>query len=166
MSMIIRKFPRMTGEKWNEFLGCQSKDVHAKPFPKFVEWLVTQRGTWERMAATETGRKPGAGGRAEGTAHYGEYYEYYKGEAHYGGYYEWSDEKRSCYGRGEKGHIRRDCPNAEGGDDRKKSDSRRPPEHKRFWCALHKGDRTKRCWTNSCQDLREMTDNALSLIHI
>ena len=59
----------------------------------------------------------------------------------------------------EKGHIRRDF--IESGRDRKtkRSDNRRPPEHKRFWCALHKGDKTKRCWSNSCQELK-MTDNA------
>ena len=155
MSMIIRKFPRMTGEKWNEFLGGQSNDVQAKPFPKFVEWLVAQRGIWERMAAADGGRKPGASGRADGMAHYGEYFE---GDVHYGDSYERSEERRSCYGCGEEGHIRRDCPAGRGGEKRK-SDFRRPPEHKHFWCALHKGDNTKRCWSNSCQELK-MTDNA------
>ncbi len=35
---------------------------------------------------------------------------------------------------------------------------RKSPKVKKFWCALHKGDKSKKCNTVSCTELRKLTD--------
>ena len=68
-------------------------------------------------------------------------------------------EVRRCFGCGEEGHIRRHCPKGKNQNrsfDEKKP--RRPPKIKKHWCAYHKEDQSKRCWSNSCQDLRKFAD--------
>ena len=57
MSSIVRKFPRVVGEKWNEFLTGQEAAVVAKPFPTFITWLQSQRLVWERMSASDASTK-------------------------------------------------------------------------------------------------------------
>ena len=38
--------------------------------------------------------------------------------------------------------------------------TRQKPKVKKYWCAFHKDDPTRNCFSNSCQDLRRMTDKA------
>ena len=53
ISEILRKFPRSVCERWNVHLSSQTEDIKMKPSDEFVTWLVSQRETWERMAAVE-----------------------------------------------------------------------------------------------------------------
>ena len=57
MSSMVRKFPRLIGEKWHEHLSLQVSSVKARSFAEFIVWLASQRERemWERMAASEIG---------------------------------------------------------------------------------------------------------------
>ena len=142
MSLIVRKFPRLTGEKWNEHLSKLTSTVKSRPFPEFVMWLSSQREMWERMCANEFGKKGGLGGKFGGAF-----------------FVEEGDVKsdRRCYSCGEEGHVRRFCTNKRSFDESLRK-PRKSPKHKKFWCAYHKDDNGKRCYTNSCQDLRKISD--------
>lgn len=54
------------------------------------------------------------------------------------------------------GHIERQCTNK--GNKNGKSLPRKPTKVKKFWCALHKDEKGKRWFSNSCSALRAMTD--------
>ena len=68
-----------------------------------------------------------------------------------------------CYTCGETGHISKFCPNKKpsGGGSSK---YRAPLKVKKFFCALHKDDKSKRCDSNSCIDLRKMKDAQLRVV--
>ena len=143
MSLILRKFPRVIAEKWTEYLTSQSVDVKSKPFPNFVEWLNTQKDIWEGLVAAGFVGRGKSSGSNSANAFFSD------------------SQPRSftCYGCGGEGHRKRECPE-------KKPETQKTPKPtktlkvKKFWCAFHKGDATKRCQSISCQDLRKMTDVA------
>ena len=54
MTSIMKKFPRITVERWNEFLTTQEDTVKLKPFATFVEWVKSQRMIWEQMVVTSS----------------------------------------------------------------------------------------------------------------
>ena len=56
MSTIVCKLPNSVSEKWAEFIVKQENTVKSKPFPTFVNWLVSQKEIWEHVAAVETNR--------------------------------------------------------------------------------------------------------------
>ena len=53
MALMLGKFPSSVGEKWAEYIVAQDDSVKAKPFPTLIEWLVSQKEIWERVAAVE-----------------------------------------------------------------------------------------------------------------
>ena len=131
MGSILKRFPRSVVEKWNEFLCTLDRSAKMKPFAYFIKWLETQREVWERMVSSEAGNRTPS--------------------VHFGDVSSRSD-KRSCFSCGEEGHIRRFCPKAEG------KKARRKPMHKKFWCAYHRDDDSRVCWSGSCQDLKRISD--------
>ena len=135
MSEILRKFPRPVCEKWNEFLSGQDENIKLKPFETFVEWLVKQREMWERMA---TVLPPSAR----------------SSRSHYSDNDRDDFPSKKCFVCNKEGHMKRDCP--ESSSSQKPPKTRRKPEVKKFWCALHKGDPTRNCFTNSCQALQRI----------
>ena len=134
MSLIVRKFPRLIGEKWNEYLCQLTYTVKSRPFPEFVTWLSSQREMWERMCDNEIGRKGGIGGKF-GCAFFGE-----EGDGASG---------RKCFTCGDEGHIQKFCTNKRSLEVSSRK-PRRCPKHKKFWCAYHKDDKGKVCFTNNC----------------
>ena len=117
-----------------------------------MQWLASQREMWGRMAATDVGRKRNDNINKSGGAYFVEE--------------EKLDPVRKCYLCGEEGHIRRFCQKKGGGrynkdiysKDVNNKRQRRPPTVKKYWCAYHKDDKTKGCWSNSCQELKRMSD--------
>ena len=76
---------------------------------------------------------------------------------------------KSCYGCGELGHIKPVCPNGskqnrnggrggKGGGSARQQQPRRKPLIKKFWCALHKEDPSRRCRSVNCEELRHLSD--------
>ena len=143
MSEIVRKFPRSVAEKWNEYLSLQEDSVQVQPFVEFVSWLETQRNMWGRMEAIEIPSK--------------------SAKTFYGNEHDNRDAPRTCYSCGEEGHLKRDCPKSKKHPNPPKP--RKKPSVKKFWCALHKGDESRKCFSNSCQDIRRMeTGKRLELL--
>ena len=133
MSAILKKFPRAVSEKWHESLTSKTNDEKAKPFPVFIEWMKSQKETWERIAATDVGRKGAGPPKTDGS--------FFVSEV----------QGKKCYSCGNVGHVRRDCPN------RKDKKKRRHPKVKKFWCAYHKGDtHDHNCFTDSCEELKKI----------
>ena len=135
MNAILRKFPRLVSEKWHEHLLSQDDTERVTPFPIFVEWLKSQKSMWECMVVT-VGTKSkiinGFVGDSSGGAR-----------------------GKTCFGCKEEGHIKRDCPKGRSSrSDNSSRQPRKPPTTKKFWCALHKGDLSKHCWSQSCMELR------------
>ena len=87
MTSIMKKFPRVTVERWNEFLTVQEDEVRLKPFATFIEWVKSQRLIWEQMIATSSDLE-----KKTSKSNFG------------------NVEKR-CFGCDAVGHIRQDCPN-------------------------------------------------------
>ena len=56
MSTILCKFPVSIAVKWAEYIETKDNLVKAKPFPTFIEWLISQKSVWERVAAVELRR--------------------------------------------------------------------------------------------------------------
>ena len=143
MKIVLRKFPRVIGEKWQEKLNSQSAQEKRKPFPHFILWLTSQKEIWERMvAAGISGDKPGS--KALG---------FFAGADSFTG---------QCYKCGDTGHKRQDCKNSgsNGGGGKRDNATSKRPSVKKFWCAFHKGDPGKRCTSIMCADLRKMADAA------
>ena len=139
MSIIVKKFPRAVEERWHEHLLDRSPDDKAKPFPVFIAWLTRQKEKWACMVSSDDERT--------------------RSDSHY------ADEARSvvdrqCFGCGESGHIRRNCPKNKSNSKDVSSRPRKATKVKKYWCALHKDDKTKKCYSNSCADLRKMSDSA------
>ena len=140
MHSIIGRFPRSIAEKWTEFLSSLRDEVQLKPFPEFIKWIVEKRNIWERMAAADSKNKSSAR-----NSFYGDSQPFVK----------------TCHGCGEAGHLKRECPKnrqnpgTRGGA---VSKPRKKPLVKKFWCALHKDDESRRCFTNACMQLRTMSD--------
>ena len=139
MSAILKKFPRSVSEKWHETLTSKTNDEKAKPFPVFVSWMKSQKETWERIAATDVGRKEGpakGGGGKEGNFHIGAV----------------GDSEKTCFGCKKEGHIKRNCPSKGNNNKNKKH-----PKNKKFWCAYHKGDPADRsCLSETCEELKKV----------
>ena len=62
--------------------------------------------------------------------------------------------EKQCFRCGEKGHIQPNCPKTP------KKPPRKNPVVKKFWCALHKDDKSRKCFSDSCRELRKLTDVA------
>ena len=144
MSLILRKFPRSVGERWYDHLSVQSSELKLKPFPILIEWLKSRKEPWQSMAAVDVSRSSGPFGLC-GSAFYGQE----RNPASQG-------QNRVCYGCGMEGHVRRSCPKEQRSESYDNQNDppkkRKKPTVKRFWCALHKGERT--CFSDSCQELR------------
>ena len=139
MTSILRKFPRDVAERWNDFLTGRSEDEKMKPFPVFVDWLKSRKETWDRMVTSTDPVKKRTGG---GT-YFGDF----------------EKKEKRCHSCNEVGHLIRDCPSKKkqgGGGGAKNKKPRPKPKVKKFWCALHKGDATKRCDTDTCQELKKL----------
>ena len=136
MSSILRKFPRTVGEKWHDHLSQQTPDKKLNPFPVLIEWLKSRRETWEGMAAVNIGRSSGG----DESAFFGQ-----------------EGPTKLCYRCGKEGHVIRLCPdNKQQQQQQRDPKKRKKPSVKKFWCALHKGDGSRRCFSDSCQELRRM----------
>ena len=118
MSAILKKFPRLVGEKWSEFLCSLDHADKIKPIIAFIKWLEMQREIWETMVANDFNPKK-KDFSLFSSGHYGE---------------QMLDkfDQRSCYFCGEEGHIKRNCPT--------RGKERGKPVIKQFWCAYHKDD--------------------------
>ena len=140
MSVIVKKFPCSIEERWHDHLLDRSPSDKAKPFPVFIQWLSRQKQKWSSMISTETDAM----------------------EVYYG------EEKRSaddklCFGCGEPGHIRKFCKlksKPSGGGYGKRG----VLKVKKFHCALHKEDKSRKCDSNSCIDLRKMADKQMRVV--
>ena len=139
MTEVMRKFPRPVREKWNEYFCQQDSSTKSKPFEEFVMWLGTQREMWERMAATEI---------PKGRSTKGFYVDHNDGGSFRG----------KCHSCGEQGHHQRDCSNRKYERTRTPT-PRKKPTVKKFWCALHKDEGSRKCFSNSCQELRKTEVN-------
>ena len=144
LSSVLIKFPRSVAEKWTERSMSLSDSDKFRPFPAFIEWLSTQKQIWEGVEALNISK--GAGKQV--SSYFGDGFQTPA-----------AMNNMKCCQCGEEGHRKRDCP------DRTKSDSAgggggnkkvpKKPKVKKFWCAFHRGDVTKRCSSVSCQDLRQ-----------
>ena len=135
MASILRKFPRNVGEQWHDHLIQRSPNEKLNPFPVLIEWLKSRRQTWESMAAVDC-----------------EIWE--EGESSFYGENN-SIKKKPCFRCGKDGHVQRWCPenNEETRDN--SGDGPKPPRKKplvkKYWCALHKEEPSRRCHSESCQ---------------
>ena len=138
MSMILRKFPRLVGEKWSEHLIGQADDVKLKPFDQFITWLTTQRNIWEQMAATESLDDDEVNPFSQS----------FFGNS--------GVVNKKCYGCNKVGHVKSNCPEKK---DNKNRQPRGAPKVKKHWCALHLGDPNRKCFSTNCQELRRLDAN-------
>ena len=141
MASILRKFPRVTGEQWYDYLGQQKSERKLNVFPVLIEWLKSRRATWEGMASVNVHRREDV-------------------------FFVQSASNRYCYLCGSEDHILRDCPEKNNGQHNRnqqvggppggsvKKKQRPNPSTKKYWCALHKDDATRRCYSDSCKELR------------
>ena len=146
MGSILGKFPRTVAEKWVEHLSTQSTQTKLQPFQAFVNWLGERKEVWQQMVVAQMSVDGDEfcmfGGGDSGD------------DRNNGG----DVTLRKCFGCGKTGHIRRDCPD--------KKRQKQPPSHtpksrpptqvKLFWCALHKGEPGRMCYSESCQGLRKV----------
>ena len=140
MSSIVKKFPRVVGEKWNEYLTEQDAAVIAKPFPTFITWLQNQRRVWERMSAANASSKLSSK----------------SSQMFYGGV---GPTEKRCYGCREVGHVKRDCPKKHQDGSVKNPPKRNQPKPlkvKKFKCAFHKSEAGKKCFSDTCNDLKRV----------
>ena len=151
LGALVRKFPIQEAVKWQEYLAKQERDVQARPFPSFMLWLEDAGASWEPLAASGTGVK-GKAGTAQVHLFLGEEEDSNR-------------QSKPCFKCGEVGHWKRNCPqyssngaaNSTGGSKGavlKTPKERRPPIHKKFHCALHKGAPGRGCSTWSCVALK------------
>ena len=133
MSHILRKFPRSVSEKWVEHLSSLDNKLQSKPFPQFIVWLIKMRFIWEQMVTVDSKSK------SSSSSFFG------NDAAQY---------RPTCFTCGEEGHKYMHCPKKI----QPAKKPRGPPQFKKFWCAFHKGDPSKKCWTSSCIELRKMAD--------
>ena len=139
MKSILKKFPRTVAEKWNDELSTKGREEKERPFPVFIEWLISRKESWERMAASDSGKRetPLSGGKSA-LGNFGEV------------------GKKLCFACKKEGHIRRNCPEEKA----KKTTGYQKKTHptvKKFWCAYHKGDpHDKRCYSDICPELRKV----------
>ena len=138
MTSIIRKFPRNIAERWHDFLAPQKDEEKVKPFPLLIKWLTSRKEPWENMAAIDADKFKDA------RSHYVQ-----DGPKNL---------PKSCYKCGGSGHLQRDCPELPTKKEppRKVQKPRQAPKVKKYWCALHKDDPSRRCFSNSCQELRKL----------
>ena len=66
--------------------------------------------------------------------------------------------QKTCFKCGGTGHVQRNCPELNQKKDpaKKVKKPRQAPTFKKYWCALHKDDPSRRCFTDSCQELRKL----------
>ena len=136
MSIIMNKFPRNIREKWEEYLIGLDTEAKIKPFGEFIVWLSSQKEIWQRMASSEKTRC--SEGDCTQLGFYGDSRDTVK--------------EKSCHKCGKKGHMKRECPK----NNKKKRDA---TKFKKYWCALHRDDATRSCYSNSCQELRRLEPN-------
>ena len=152
MSSVLVKFPRSVAEKWAEHLITLEKGSKARPFPSLINWLITQKQIWENVDALSAskGGKPSSSFFGDGS------------QVPLAG---------KCFQCGQEGHKQRKCPKRKqdgagggniggngggnGGDKRQQ----KKPMIKKFWCAFHRDDPSKRCSSINCQDLRRSEVN-------
>ena len=137
MSVIVKKFPRAICEKRHAHLLTKTDDERAKPFPLFIQWLISEKAIWECMVSTDVDSSSSS---------------FYVSDVSGGG--GGGSDERTCFKCGETGHISRFCSK----EKKKEKSQRKSTVVKKYWCALHKEDPTRRCYSNACQDLRRMTD--------
>ena len=134
MTAIMKKFPRSIAERWHEHLSSRPSAEKVKPFPILISWLTSRKETWESMSVMEVDSREAFCNYTQG-----------------------GDFQKRCYNCGNEGHLKFNCPDKSSvkKEDKKKR-SRKPPTTKKFWCALHKDAQDRRCFSDSCQDLRRM----------
>ena len=135
MDSILRKFPRVVGEQWFDYLAQQDNTRKLNQFPVLIEWLKSRRSTWEGMASVDVQRVKDSA------------------------FYVNSSPRRSCFQCGSEDHIQKDCPNKNTAGQKQTpggKKKRSPPSVKKFWCALHQDDPSRRCFSESCQELRRL----------
>ena len=139
MTSIVKRFPRLVGEKWHAHLLGKSATEQEQPFSVFITWISMEKPIWERMVSTTSPRSA---------------------DSHYVGDFEVpTGDERRCYSCGQVGHVIRSCPTKNSNSGGKKDNQpRRQPTVKKFWCALHKGDKSRKCSSNSCIELRKLPD--------
>ena len=138
MTSIMRKFPTNIAERWHDHLSTQEGSDKVKPFPILINWLTSRKETWENMSAVSPTTAGARSHYADGAK---------------------IPQKKTCFKCGEEGHVQRECPkNSSGGgsSNNRTTKKRDPPIVKKYWCALHKGDLSKRCNSENCQNLRRM----------
>ena len=139
MYSILQKFPTSVGENWQEYLASSTVEDKAKPFPVFIEWLKTKKEIWEKMAMCNA---ESSGGSSRGSF-----------------FASTPGDQKKCYNCDEVGHWKSDCPNSRkknNNNDQSRKKSRKPPSVKKFWCALHKGDPSRHCYSDGCNELRRL----------
>ena len=152
MSWILRKLPMSVGEKWQEHLAVRSPAEKMKPFPVFIEWMMLKKEIWGKMALCDEDNLRSSGG-ARGRSYY---QNSNNNNFSHGGAGGAGADGRKCHNCKQVGHIKWNCPSL---SQKPKKKERKPCTVKKFWCAFHKGDASKRCFSDSCNDLAQLDPN-------
>ena len=141
MSIIVKKFPCSIEERWHDHLLDRSPSEKAKPFPVFIQWICRQKQKWSSMISTDDTM-----------------------EVYFSEDVRARSEGRLCFGCGEPGHIRQFCPKLKSKPSAGGIGKRGVLKVKKFHCALHKEDKSRRWDSNSCIELRKMADKQMRAV--
>ena len=158
MSTVLCKLPISIAVKWAEHIETLEDSIKSQPFPSFIAWLLSQKAVWERVVAVEV-RRSGA-----------------SAVTHYTGGVNRDPPKpeMKCFSCGKVGHKQRSCPNKNNNNNNNNNSNnnnsnnnntnrsndnkkkRKRPKVRKYWCAFHKDDASKRCNSANCQELRQV----------
>ena len=154
LGVLVRKLPIQEAVDWQKFLSKKDKEVQAKPFAAFMEWLAEAGASWELLAASGTGAK----GKSGAQVHFSFYNDGEDADP--------TKQAKNCFKCGESGHWKRNCTKASpngamkstgGGKNtnpKQQSKDRPPPKNKKHHCAFHKDAPGKGCSTWSCTAIK------------